>query len=295
MITARSLVKDYDGFMALKGISFELQEGEIFGVIGHNGAGKTTLLKMMAGLVKPTSGELFINGVDVVRDPGTLKAGLGYLPEESRVYETMTVPDYLRFFGELYGLDLQTIRSRQETLLSALSLEAEGKKIGELSKGMRRKVAIARSLIHDPDLLIYDEPTSGLDPMTSRYISDYLRSLRDQQKTIVMSAHNLFQVEALCDHVMILRRGEIVAFGTMHELREQFGSLTYQLYFSLPPGIVPDPAWEAVVEGAGYTASAADLSSMNRQTGAITAAGGRVERIESHYPSLEEMLVKIGK
>lgn len=295
MITARSLVKDYDGFMALKGISFELQEGEIFGVIGHNGAGKTTLLKMMAGLVKPTSGELFINGVDVVRDPGTLKAGLGYLPEESRVYETMTVPDYLRFFGELYGLDLQTIRSRQETLLSALSLEAEGKKIGELSKGMRRKVAIARSLIHDPDLLIYDEPTSGLDPMTSRYISDYLRSLRDQQKTIVMSAHNLFQVEALCDHVMILRRGEIVAFGTMRELREQFGSLTYQLYFSLPPGIVPDPAWEAVVEGAGYTASAADLSSMNRQTGAITAAGGRVERIESHYPSLEEMLVKIGK
>ena len=295
MITARSLVKDYDGFMALKGISFELQEGEIFGVIGHNGAGKTTLLKMMAGLVTPTSGELFINGVDVVRDPGTLKAGLGYLPEESRVYETMTVPDYLRFFGELYGLDLQTIRSRQETLLSALSLEAEGKKIGELSKGMRRKVAIARSLIHDPDLLIYDEPTSGLDPMTSRYISDYLRSLRDQQKTIVMSAHNLFQVEALCDHVMILRCGEIVAFGTMHELREQFGSLTYQLYFSLPPGIVPDPAWEAVVEGAGYTASAADLSSMNRQTGAITAAGGRVERIESHYPSLEEMLVKIGK
>ena len=295
MITARSLVKDYDGFMALKGISFELQEGEIFGVIGHNGAGKTTLLKMMAGLVKPTSGELFINGVDVVRDPGTLKAGLGYLPEESRVYETMTVPDYLRFFGELYGLDLQTIRSRQETLLSALSLEAEGKKIGELSKGMRRKVAIARSLIHDPDLLIYDEPTSGLDPMTSRYISDYLRSLRDQQKTIVMSAHNLFQVEALCDHVMILRRGEIVAFGTMHELREQFGSLTYQLYFSLPLGIVPDRAWEAVVEGAGYTASAADLSSMNRQTGAITAAGGRVERIESHYPSLEEMLVKIGK
>ncbi|ACL15538.1 ABC transporter ATP-binding protein [Methanosphaerula palustris] len=295
MITARSLVKDYDGFMALKGISFELQKGEIFGVIGHNGAGKTTLLKIMAGLVKPTSGELSINGVDVIRDPGTLKASLGYLPEESRVYETMTVPDYLRFFGELYGLDLATIRSRQKTLLTALSLEDEGKKIGELSKGMRRKVAIARSLIHDPDLLIYDEPTSGLDPMTSRYISDYLRSLRDQQKTIVMSAHNLFQVEALCDHVMILRRGEIIAFGSMHELREQFGSLTYHLFFSLPPGISLDPIWEAVVEGAGYMTAATDLAAMNRQTEVITAAGGRVERIESHYPSLEEMLVKIGK
>ena len=175
MIVARELTKIYTNVPALDHISFDFKEGEIIGVIGHNGAGKTTLLKILSGLITPTSGDLTMNGIDVVRDPDGIKAALGYLSEESRLYETMTVEDYLRFFGEIYGLDQETITSRMARLLAALSLEPEGKKIGEFSKGMKRKVAIARSLMHNPSVLIYDEPTSGLDPMTSRYIVGFLR------------------------------------------------------------------------------------------------------------------------
>jgi len=296
MITAHNLVKNYDGFTALDNVSFEFEDGEIFGIIGHNGAGKTTLLKIMAGLIAPTSGTLQVNDIDVVSDPLALKGMLGYLPEESRLYETMTVENYLAFFGEIYGLSAHTIRERSRQLLAVLSLEPNGKKIGEFSKGMKRKAAIARSLIHDPKLLIYDEATSGLDPMTSRFIADYLRTLRRDKKTVILSAHNLYQVEAICDKVMILRRGQMVAFGSMSQLREQFGSLTYAIFFSIDdPGRLLGHFRAYRQEEGFYICSAEDMKELNECTALITEAGGKVEKIESRYPSLEEMLVKIGK
>ena len=220
MITGRELTKLYDQVPALDHISFDFPDSHIIGVIGHNGAGKTTMLKILSGLIVPTSGELSVDGIDVVKDPDAVKSILGYLPEESRLYETMTVDEYLRFFGEIYGLDRETITSRRIDLLNSLALETNGKKIGDFSKGMKRKVAIARSLIHDPSILIYDEPTSGLDPMTSRYIIGYLKELKNRKKTIILSAHNLYQVEAICDQVMILRRGKMVAMGNMNDTRD---------------------------------------------------------------------------
>jgi len=296
MITARDLTKSFDGFMALDGISFSFEDGEIFGIIGHNGAGKTTLLKIVSGLIAPTSGELFINDIDVVKNPVALKENLGYLPEESRLYETMTPENYLAFFGEIYGLSPREIRQRSTQLFAALSLEPDGKKIGEFSKGMKRKAAIARSLIHDPKFLVYDEATSGLDPMTSRFIADYLRRLRSDGKTIVLSAHNLYQVEAICDKVMILRRGKMVAFGSMRELRDQFGSLTYTLFFSVsdPEKLLGHSRTYRKEEGF-YICEAEDMKELNEISANIREAGGNVEKIESRYPSLEEMLVKIGK
>ena len=296
MITARSLVKDFDGFLALDGISFGFEDGEIFGIIGHNGAGKTTLLKIISGLIAPTSGELFINDIDVVKNPVALKENLGYLPEESRLYETMTAENYLAFFGDIYGLSPQEIRIRSNQLFVALSLEPDGKKIGEFSKGMKRKTAIARSLIHDPGFLVYDEATSGLDPMTSRFIADYLRRLKSDGKTIVLSAHNLYQVEAICDKVMILKRGKMVAFGTMGELRDQFGTLTYTIFFSIDdPGKLIGHSKPYRQEEGFFICEAEDMKELNECTATITGAGGRVEKIESRYPSLEEMLLKIGK
>ena len=296
MITARGLKKDFDGFLALDDVSFGFEDGEIFGIIGHNGAGKTTLLKIVSGLIAPTAGELFINDIDVVKNPLALKENLGYLPEESRLYETMTAENYLAFFGEIYGLSPQEIRVRSNQLFAVLSLEPDGKKIGEFSKGMKRKAAIARSLIHDPGYLIYDEATSGLDPMTSRFITDYLRRLRQDGKTIVLSAHNLYQVEAICDKVMILRRGKMVAFGTMKELRDQFGTLTYTVFFSIDnPGRLIGHSKPYRQEEGFFVAEAADMKDLNESTATITEAGGRVEKIESRYPSLEEMLLKIGK
>jgi ABC-2 type transport system ATP-binding protein len=296
MIRANHLGKKFDGFTALDDVSFEFDDGEIFGIIGHNGAGKTTLLKIISGLIAPTSGELYINNVDVVKDPVALKENLGYLPEESRLYETMTAENYLAFFGEIYGLSPQEITVRSNQLFAALSLETGGKKLGEFSKGMKRKTAIARSLIHDPKFLVYDEATSGLDPMTSRFIADYLRTLKKEGKTIVLSAHNLYQVEAICDKVMILRRGNMVAFGNMHQLRDQFGSLTYTIFFSIDdPGKLLGEAKSYRQEEGLWVSEAADIKELNESSAMITEAGGKIAKIESRYPSLEEMLVKIGK
>jgi ABC-2 type transport system ATP-binding protein len=296
MITARHLTKKFDNFTALDDVSFEFEDREIFGIIGHNGAGKTTLLKIISGLITPTSGELVINDIDVLKDTKALKENLGYLPEESRLYETMTAENYLAFFGEIYGLSAQDIRVRSNQLFAALSLEPDGKKIGEFSKGMKRKVAIARSLIHNPKFLVYDEATSGLDPMTSRFIADYLRTLKKDGKTIVLSAHNLYQVEAICDKVMILKRGKMVAFGTMSELRDQFGTLTYTIFFLIDdPGKLIGHSKTYRKEEGFYTCDAEDMTELNECTGLIAEAGGKVEKIESCYPSLEEMLVKIGK
>ncbi len=295
MIRARTLVKYYNDFPALDGVGFDLEESNIFGVIGHNGAGKTTLLKILAGLITPTSGTLTVDDIDVISQPLDLKRRLGYLPEESRLYETMTVDAYLSFFGEIYGLDAKTIRARRDELLGSLSLEAEGKKLGELSKGMKRKVAIARSLIHDPSLLIYDEPTSGLDPMTSRFVIDYIKSLRSQGKTIIFSGHNLYQVEEVCDSVMILRRGKTVAQGSMDELREMFGSLTYQIFFRIPDASAFATELAYTEADGHYLATARTIEELNMTTTTLSADGAVIERIESRYPSLEEMLVKIGK
>jgi ABC-2 type transport system ATP-binding protein len=296
MITARHLTKKFDSFTALDDVSFEFEDGEIFGIIGHNGAGKTTLLKIVSGLIAPTSGELFINDIDVVKNKTALKENLGYLPEESRLYDTMTAENYLAFFGEIYGLSLQEIRVRSNQLFAALSLETNGKKIGEFSKGMKRKTAIARSLIHDPKFLVYDEATSGLDPMTSRFIADYLRTLKKDGKTVVLSAHNLYQVEAICDKVMILKRGQMVAFGSMHELRERFGTLTYSIFFSIDdPGKLLGHAKTYRQEEGLWVSEAQDIKELNESSSLITETGGKIAKIESRYPSLEEMLMKIGK
>ena len=294
MISACDLAKQYNGFPALDGVSFGLSDNEILGVIGHNGAGKTTLLKIMTGLVPPTRGTLTINGIDVVEHPLDLKRILGYLPEESHLYETMTVRSYLTFFGEIYGMGADAIGERADRLLATLSLDDGGKKIGELSKGMKRKVAIARSLLHDPAVLIYDEPSSGLDPMTSRTIIEFLKELRGREKTIIFSAHNLFQVEEICDRVMILRRGKEVACGTLRELREMFGSITYTLTFSIGDLSRLGNHRNYRKDGIYYSVDGLDIDGMNELSLALPAAGGRVERVESHYPTLEQMLVKIG-
>jgi len=296
MIKARSLVKDYDGFHALDGISFDLEDTGIFGIIGHNGAGKTTLLKIMSGLISPTSGELEIGGIDVVKNPDALKERLGYLPEESRLYENMNVEGYLSFFGEIYGLSSEEIHERSKVLLGRLKLDAGNKKLGELSKGMKRKVAIARSLIHDPAYLVYDEPTSGLDPMTSRYITEFLRSMKkERSKTILLSAHNLFQVEEICDKIMILQRGRIVALGSMDELRDEYGSITYNIeFFTENIGEVAEVVEDYEKVGDLYLGKVENIESLNLLTEKVSASGGRVKKIESHYPSLEDMLVQIG-
>jgi ABC-2 type transport system ATP-binding protein len=186
---------------------------------------------MMVGLISPTSGTVEVMGRDMAKDGTYVKRFLGYLPEESPLYENMTVNEYLRFFSELYDMPPAKAKERINLLLDSLKLPERNKLTGELSKGMKRKVAIARSLLHDPKLLVLDEPSSGLDPLTSFFIVDYMRALRSQGKTIVLSAHNLFHVEYVCDRVAILKNGRLLICDTMENIRKDLGKREYEVKF----------------------------------------------------------------
>jgi ABC-2 type transport system ATP-binding protein len=228
MIEVEGLCKEYGGFVAVEGSSFAVEPGEVFGVVGPNGAGKTTTLKMLAGLVEPTAGTARVAGFDA--DEDEMRRHLGFLPEESPLYEEMTARSYLRFFADLYGVDRRTADERIERTLDRLDLEYRDRALGDVSKGMKRKVAIARSLVNDPDVLVYDEPASGLDPLTTNYIVEFTRELADRGKTVVFSAHNLYHVEEVCDRIAIMNGGRIVAQGPVEELRREHGTTEYHVY-----------------------------------------------------------------
>jgi len=232
VIKARGVTKLYRHIPALRDVELEVGDGEILGIIGHNGAGKTTMLKILTGLIAPTAGTVEIMGMDLARDSQRIKKFIGYLPEESPLYENMSVLEYLMFFSEIYQMPRKRAEEQIDRLLVALKLKERDKLAGELSKGMRRKVAIARTLLHDPRLLILDEPNAGLDPLTSFFIIDYLKTLKDEGKTIVLSAHNLFHVEYICDRVAILRNGELLVCDSMESIRKRLGRREYEITFS---------------------------------------------------------------
>lgn len=231
IVKIADVTKRYGDFTAVDGLTMEVGKGEIAGIIGHNGAGKTTTLKMIVGLITPSSGTIHVLGKDIQKHGLQIKKSLGYLPEENPLYDNMTPLEYLGFFADIYGLEKKQARNRAEELLTSLKLDAGSKLIGELSKGMKRKVAIARTMIHNPDLLILDEPNSGLDPLTSFFIIDYLRKLRAEGKTILLSAHNLFHVEYICDRVAIIKKGRLVIYDTMYNIRKSLGSREFEVIF----------------------------------------------------------------
>ncbi len=288
-ITVRDLRKEYDHFTAVESIDFEIGKGEIFGIVGPNGAGKTTTLKMLSGLITPTCGRITIQGMDMKKDAQRIKQKLGFLPEESPLYEGMTANDYLMFFAEIYGVNKRVAQGRIKDLLSALRLDAADKKIGEMSKGMQRKVAIARALINDPEYLVLDEMTSGLDPTTSKYLADFVAGLKKEDKTIVFSAHNLYQVESLCDRVLIMNKGKEVALGTMAEIRKICDTVQYVIEFSAEEEF----DFEAVKKNGHFRALTNNIEEFNRIMGWVGKHNGRVIDVKTVEPSLEEIFLKL--
>jgi len=285
MIRVDDLRKEYDGFVAVDGSTFEVEPGEVFGVVGPNGAGKTTTLKMLAGLVEPTSGDVEVAGASA----GSLemRRNLGFLPEESPLYEEMTATSYLEFFADLYDVPEGVARERIGTALDRLDLEHRERRIGDMSKGMKRKVAIARSLVNDPDVLVYDEPASGLDPLTTNYIIDFTRELADEGKTVVFSAHNLYHVESICDRVIVMNHGDIIARGTLSEIREEHGRTAYHVYTDVP-------VRDADPEGDDrFHVEVGEMDAVERVREQAAADGGRVVDIQTEDPSLEEIFLDI--
>ncbi|MFD1645801.1 ABC transporter ATP-binding protein [Haloarchaeobius litoreus] len=285
MITVEDLRKEYDGFVAVDGSTFSVGRGEVFGVVGPNGAGKTTTLKTLAGLIEPTSGTVSVAGL--AADDPEMRRNLGFLPEESPLYEEMTAHSYLEFFADLYDVPDDVADERITEALDRLDLEHRERRIGDMSKGMKRKVAIARSLVNDPDVLIYDEPASGLDPLTTNYIIEFTEQLAAQGKTIVFSAHNLYHVESICDRVIVMNHGEIIARGTLEEIRREHGSTEYHVYTDVeldasePAG---DDRHESVV---------GDMDAVEALRSQAAALGGSVVDIQTRDPSLEDIFLDI--
>ncbi|MDY6964374.1 MAG: ABC transporter ATP-binding protein [Halobacteriota archaeon] len=292
MIQSVDLIKRYGDFTAVNDITFDIGEGEIFGIVGPNGAGKTTILKMCCGLIKPTEGSISISGYDMTKNELEIKSLIGFVPEDSPLYESMYVRDYLHFFSEIFDLDRKVADDRIERLLSSLNLSADYKKIGDCSKGMKRKIIIARSLINDPDVLIYDEPTSGLDPMTSMYVVKFIKDLKAQGKTILFSAHNLYQVESICDKVLIISNGNEVASGSIDELKRDFGRREYLLEFDLNGG---NGGLDRDLERIGdhYLKRTSSVEEVNQITKLITENSGKIIDIKTDESPLEEIFVSI--
>jgi ABC-2 type transport system ATP-binding protein len=284
MIRVDGLSKRYGEFTAVEGSDFVAEPGEIFGIVGPNGAGKTTTLKMLSGLVEPTAGAAEIAGHDV-SDP-EMRRVLGFLPEESPLYENMTARGYLSFFADLYDVPRHVAEERTERTLDRLELEHRDRRLGDVSKGMKRKVAIARSLVNDPDVLVYDEPASGLDPLTTNEVLRFIEELAADGKTVVFSAHNLYHVADLCDRVIVMNRGEIIARGTVPRIRADHGETTYRVYatVSLP---------ESEQEGDRHVVAVDDLDAVDAVRERVQDAGGQVTDIRSHEPSLEDVFLEI--
>ena len=205
--------------LAVNDLSFSAYSGEIFGLLGPNGAGKTTTLRMLATLIKPDSGDAFIDGVSVVNDPYGVRGRIGFLTSELRLEDFFT-PDYLfDFFSELHGVPHDVREQRKRSMFARFGIdEFANVKMANLSTGMKQKVSIVISIVHDPDFIIFDEPTNGLDVLTAKTVTDYLSELRGEGKSIILSTHIFSLVEKLCDRVGVMIDGRMVALDTLEAL-----------------------------------------------------------------------------
>jgi sodium transport system ATP-binding protein len=216
--SAKTVVKAVDG------VSFEARDGEITGLLGPNGAGKTTTLRMLYTLMKPDSGRVLVDGHDTATEAEAVRRALGVLPDARGVYKRLTARENITYFGELHGLDAATIATRTESLVQALNMQDFiDRRTEGFSQGQRTKTAIARALVHNPGNVILDEPTNGLDVMTTRGLREFLKQLRAEGRCVVFSSHIMQEVAALCDRIVIIARGQVVASGTADELRAQTG------------------------------------------------------------------------
>ncbi len=220
LIEANSLVKRYGDKIAVDQASFTVNSGEIYGFLGPNGAGKTTTIKMIAGLLRPTSGSVRVAGYDVQSQSLQAKASCGYVPDEPNLYAKLTGRELLHFVGDLFGLDRLQANRRTEELFRLFDLgEAGDDLIDSYSHGMRQKTALAAALMHDPRVLVLDEPTVGLDPKSARLIKDILRQMAERGAAVFLSTHILEIAERMCDRVGIIYQGKLIAQGTMEQLR----------------------------------------------------------------------------
>jgi len=242
LIRTEALTKKFGEFTAVDELTLSVEAGEILALLGPNGAGKTTTVRMLASILKPTSGKATIAGCDVVDDAKTVRHIVGLLTEFPGLYHRMPALDYLHFFGELQGMSRQEREGRIEELMLRFGMRgARKQRLGEYSKGMRQKIALIRAMIHDPQILFLDEPTSAMDPHSAKMVRDCIVELRSSHRAIILCTHNLMEAETLADRIAIINEGRIIALGTLPELkRELLGSPLLELRLAQPlDGLLP--------------------------------------------------------
>ncbi len=228
MIEARNLSKQFQDkkrgvVRAVENVSFRCQPGQIYGLLGANGAGKTTTLRMLATILEPTGGTAIVAGYDIVEQPEKVRASVGFLSTATALYARLTAQEMVEYFGRLYGMDEPALKRRIDELFARLEMnDFRDRRCDKLSTGMKQKVSIARTLVHDPPVMIFDEPTLGLDIMTARTIVDFIRECRQHGKTVIFSTHIMSEVEKLCDIIGIIDAGRLLAEGTLAELRRRY-------------------------------------------------------------------------
>jgi sodium transport system ATP-binding protein len=227
MIEARGLSKRFQDkkrgeIRAVDNVSFTCQPGKIYGLLGANGAGKTTTLRLLATILEPTDGTALICGHDVIEEPEKVRANVGFLSTATALYRRLTAQEFVEYFGRLNGLDEATLKKRADDIFNRLDMNGfRDRRCDKLSTGMQQKTSIARTLVHDPPVMIFDEPTGGLDVMTARTITAFIRECRDNGKTVIFSTHIMGEVEKLCDSIGIIHDGKLLTEGTLAQLRDK--------------------------------------------------------------------------
>jgi ABC-2 type transport system ATP-binding protein len=244
MIETFQLTKNFNEFVAVDGVTLKVKAGQVLALLGPNGAGKTTTVRMLTSILRPTRGWAKIAGYDVVNDAEKVRAVVGVLTENHGLYGRMRAGEYLDFFGQLYGMKPVRRRERIAALLEQFGLtNHRNRRIGEFSKGMRQKLALARALLHSPPVLLLDEPTSAMDPESARLVRDAIQELRSGERAVIICTHNLVEAEELADQIAIIRRGKIIALGSSQALKQKLlgpGEFEAQLaapFRKLPVGL----------------------------------------------------------
>jgi len=223
MIETHQLTKHFDDFVAVDEVTLKVEAGEVLAMLGPNGAGKTTTVRMMTSILPPTRGWANIAGYDVTQNPEKVRAYVGVLTEQHGLYERMQALDYLDFFGQVYHLAKPHRQQRARHLMARFGLgHALDKRLGEFSKGMKQKLALVRAMLHDPPVLLLDEPTSAMDPQSAKQVRDAIIELQHDERTFLITTHNLMEAQLLADRIVIIRHGRLIAQGSIDELAQQF-------------------------------------------------------------------------
>jgi ABC-2 type transport system ATP-binding protein len=298
-IELRALCKAFGTLQAVDHLTLSVEQGEIFGLLGPNGSGKTTTINLISGLATPTSGEVLIMGYDVRRHARRIRQMLGAVPQETALYEELSAWDNLDFHADLFGMARQEKKARIAQMLELVQLqERKRSRVSTFSGGMKRRLALARALLHDPHLLYLDEPTLGVDVQSRRAIWDYILSLRDQGKTVLITTNYLEEAQALCERIAILDHGKLIAVDTPEHLKQIYGGSVVELETAQPSAVVDDirrlpGVKEVIQEGTHMQITTQAGSLVAPQIINLVTGQGELRQIAVREPNLDEIFLRL--